>query len=647
MFRSNSPFDIDTSSYAESIQSNVYSTLDEVSSQVSNLSRPSAKSIYLQRKEYAESINNMMDKFQFRVEHLFTCDLDGEELRSVTDCVERLKLLDEMGRVWGQSMLMEVRGPKLLLTDIETKEELESMALSDILELKAVLDSGLFNSLLTVSVQNERNHTTTVFLFQCEDVRANFVERSLSRALSDRKEDSSVRSSNAGLIAEHEGMKNLHNVENSSEPKEEMFAVDPMPQWLAPDYEEDDVHEPEQFVPQEEEEVPLPQTFTTEEEPPSQRPYTELDRNVDILNHILGDIEIFMGQVAAVVAKNAKKKKKKKKGKAMDGMPPAAEFAVCFHKIKSGFNLLGELNGKINNPSAPQLVHSLFSTLAFVVSHSPEDLAQTIVAPLLIPQCIRLMSEEASAEEDQLWQSLGDAWNIPSTKWPEDDEDIPTYTLEFFDGWQPPEVSAAPKPREPVSRREDPQPGPSQTAAKWRPSQPAQPPQPSQPAQPARQPQPPQPSQKPQPPKKAISRLSKPIHMHVVYDFDSRNHRELTVRKGDIVELLDKSKQWWKVRDSRGEEGFVPNNVLQANNEQPIEHIEGPPVLTKRSKAAEVKAWLEDKGFSKITVRCLGVLSGSMLLGMTREELKTLCPEEGGRVFFQLQAVKSSMAAAS
>ena len=33
-----------------------------------------------------------------------------------------------------------------------------------------------------------------------------------------------------------------------------------------------------------------------------------------------------------------------------------------------------------------------------------------------------------------------------------------------------------------------------------------------------------------------------------------------------------------------------------------------------------------------------------MLLGMTREELKAVCPEEGGRVFLQLQAVKSDMA---
>lgn len=83
-------------------------------------------------------------------------------------------------------------------------------------------------------------------------------------------------------------------------------------------------------------------------------------------------------------------------------MPPMEEFAECLHKIKYGFNLLvrainnfyipgrsvmnsmchsvsvvhenvcccclwqGELNGRINNPSAPEFVHALFSSLAFV-----------------------------------------------------------------------------------------------------------------------------------------------------------------------------------------------------------------------------------------------------------------------------------------
>lgn len=48
--------------------------------------------------------------------------------------------------------------------------ELESFALSDIQEIKTVLDSGVFSSLLTVSVQ-PRTKDTTVIIFQCEDVR--------------------------------------------------------------------------------------------------------------------------------------------------------------------------------------------------------------------------------------------------------------------------------------------------------------------------------------------------------------------------------------------------------------------------------------------------------------------------------------------
>ncbi|XP_026162161.1 epidermal growth factor receptor kinase substrate 8 isoform X1 [Mastacembelus armatus] len=613
MFRSISPFDNDSSSYAGSTLSNGYSTTDEVSSQVSGLSKPSAKSVYsVQRKEYAASMNKMMDKFQYKVEHLFTCDLDGRQLRSVADCVERLKLLDRMGRVWGQSMLLEVHGAHLLLTDTETKEELETLALSDILELKAVLDPGAFNSLLIVSAQPRNKNTTAVFMFQCEDVRADYVQRDLSRALSHRRHNPS--SSSTGLIVGHESMKNLHNPATTPEPEK---------QWAAADYEEDGMFEPQEEQEQEEEEQSS-QPFL-----PPTRPYTELDRNVDILNHVLNDIEIFTGQVMEAAAKNSKKKKKKKGGKDVDDMPSAGEFAGCFQKTKYAFNLLGELNGKIHNPSAPDIVHSLFSTLAFVVPHCSKDLPPTIVAPLLTPQCIRVMSEEASSEEDQLWQSLGDPWNIPSTKWPEDDEDIPTYAPDFTDGWQPPAVTSAPAVLEPVSTKGRPQPAPitqrdsstdGQASADWTPPHEAQ---------------------------KPCSGESSLCCMRVMYDFISRNHRELSIRKGEVVELLDMSRQWWKVRNSRGEVGYVPNNVLKDHEDQPNEQTGGSPVLTKQSKPADVKAWLEDKGFSKITVRCLGVLSGSMLLGMTREELKTVCPEEGGRVFFQLQAVRSAMDATS
>ncbi|XP_029946872.1 epidermal growth factor receptor kinase substrate 8-like protein 3 [Salarias fasciatus] len=576
MFRTHSPFGGDTSSYAESVKSfGGYSTTDEVSSEVSGLSRPSGKSIYLQRKDYATSINQMMDKFQYRVEHLFTCDLDGRELRNIIDCVERLKLLDQLGRVWGQDMLLEVHDTSLLLIDIETKEELESVALGDVQGLKAVLNTGVFNSLLTVSVQPRRKRTTTVFMFQCDDVRADYIERDLSRAMSRRKDNTGFRSNGpAGVLGS---------------------AVELDTQWAAPDY-GDQIDGGLGLPPREEEDGFSPRFSEADSDPPS------TETNVGILNQMLNEIEIFIGRLAAVEAKSTKKKKKKKKE--AGGMPYVDDFGEVLHKIKKCFNLLALLQGQISNPDVPEFVHSLFSTLAFIVGRCPNDLPQRIMTPPLTLQTIHLLREELSPEESKLWHALGDAWNFPSSHWPQDVvEENPTPSLQYVDEWNPREALAASDPIE-------------QTPDRWNP---------------------------PRSDQQTHSAGSRQSPLRAKYDFSARNHQELSVSKGELLEVLDMSKQWWKVRNNRGEEGFVPNNILEDPDKRFDEGFAAPPVLTRKSRPPEVKAWLVDKGFSDITVRCLGVLSGSALIGMSREDLKIVCPEEGGRVFFKLQAVKSSL----
>lgn len=44
------------------------------------------------------------------------------------------------------------------------------------------------------------------------------------------------------------------------------------------------------------------------------------------------------------------------------------------------------------------------------------------------------------------------------------------------------------------------------------------------------------------------------------------------------------------------------------------------------------------------TIQSLGVFNGAMLLGMKQDDIRAICPEEGGRVFFQLQSVRSTVA---
>ncbi|KAG8438510.1 hypothetical protein GDO86_004902 [Hymenochirus boettgeri] len=54
----------------------------------------------------------------------------------------------------------------------------------------------------------------------------------------------------------------------------------------------------------------------------------------------------------------------------------------------------------------------------------------------------------------------------------------------------------------------------------------------------------------------------------VKYDFVGRNTNELSVLKDDVLEIIEDKKQWWKVRNSTGNIGFVPNNILVASKPQ-------------------------------------------------------------------------------
>lgn len=53
-------------------------------------------------------------------QHLFTSDVDGQDVR-LDDCIEQLKLLEAMGRVWGQEMMLQMRDGYFQLIDIESK----------------------------------------------------------------------------------------------------------------------------------------------------------------------------------------------------------------------------------------------------------------------------------------------------------------------------------------------------------------------------------------------------------------------------------------------------------------------------------------------------------------------------------------------
>ncbi|XP_054146662.1 epidermal growth factor receptor kinase substrate 8-like protein 3 [Melozone crissalis] len=568
-----------------------------------SFARLSGKSIYNQRKDYGQTLLKLQNDFQHHVEHLLTMPLE-RELRSAEDCLGRLRELEEQGRVWGQDVILEVKDQELVLSDVESKEELEAFPLGSVQGCSA----GLDNAVLAISVQERNPARSSVLLFQCERLGAETLRSSLEKVLRQRKEE---QSSHYGHSPPEPPP--YAAPERWAEPPEPDPHPPPRREPLSPDY-----RAPE-----------LPQV--SRGRAPGQA-VPEAERDVEILNHVLGDLERFVGRLKTALSSASTKKKLKK-----SALPPKDEYTDFFQKVKYALNLLGRNRRYVREPDPPELLHLIFSALSFVLGHCPSPgLAPAVQSPLLLPEALQLLEETLGDDDYGVWKSLGTAWNKSRAEYPNSDR-VPAYTPVFSDGWLPPVMqqerrgslqdSAAPASVSPALSRPSRSLPPAQAPGTgWR----------DHPGrgrwalmQPLRTPRSPLPAQG---------------LVRALYDFQARNSQELSVRKGDTLQVLDQQRKWWLVQDERGDRGHVPGNILEPLPEPGHGSTQdSPPTLHPNSSPAEVTAWLMDKGFSRITVRTLGVLRGRELLQMSPDELRGVCPEEWRRVLFKLSPIKTSL----
>ncbi|CAC5385776.1 unnamed protein product [Mytilus coruscus] len=58
--------------------------------------------------------------------------------------------------------------------------------------------------------------------------------------------------------------------------------------------------------------------------------------------------------------------------------------------------------------------------------------------------------------------------------------------------------------------------------------------------------------------RKMLSKIYEAVHERT-----GRNQKEITVEKGDILEVLDDSRNWWRLRNYKGDSGYAPYTILR------------------------------------------------------------------------------------
>ncbi|XP_073722489.1 epidermal growth factor receptor kinase substrate 8a isoform X3 [Misgurnus anguillicaudatus] len=537
-----------------------------------------------QRKTYTKnSINSLTDTSHYHVEHLTTFVMDRKEaMLTIDDGIRKLRLLDAKGKVWTQEMILQVDEKSVSLIDKDTKNELENFPLGTIQHCQGVMNSCNYDSILALVCKESGQGKPDLHLFQCDDIKANLIHLDIESAISDHKGGKAKKRPEVlGVILKSNGTIPPPPGGPAPEPPVPINQTDPksrVASWSAWTNEQQNNDKQKHY---------------TETDGHLEMSAAQIDRDVQILNHILDDIEHFVTklQKAAEAFSELSKRKKSKKSKkkspgegvlTLRSKPPSQdEFVDCFQKFKHAFNLLGKLKQHIQNPSAADLLHFLFSPLRLVIQTSGGvDLAKSVIVPLLTREAIDFLHTSGTEDERYLWVTLGDGWTKCRLEWPKD-YPFPPHALRFRDGWEPPVLVSREQDvaqlaeklaQVEVQRAGDKAPVLTQPALQdlsltdgydirnisYKRSHLLE-------------------------PDRAVEAFKQAVSRHVdrnfdvhgqmqtknfaksKYDFVARNNTELSVMKDEVLEVLDDRKQWWKVRNGSGATGYVPNNILEMN----------------------------------------------------------------------------------
>ncbi|EDW13690.2 uncharacterized protein Dmoj_GI23850, isoform A [Drosophila mojavensis] len=462
--------------------------------------------------KFTEGYENDDSKPTYALDHLVTFKLKNEaEVKQPKEKMKLLIELDKTGGIWPHKMYMCFNGQWLLMLNKDMKE-IENFPGSLITEPTAFISDDpleTYNNILIFSVPGISLGNTEMHIFQVTDVSAVHLVEDL-RKLSSGSPVTVDRNKTPIRLPKPERPGNQQ--------AKDQFGIAAAVAGIAAEKNAQDRE--------------------------------QTDRDVQVINHCFEDVERFIARLHyAAEAQRELESRKNQHNPHGEGLlvlrsrpPIETEFYDILAKIKLALNFAVKLQNHFSKTADP--IHNVFTSLQTIVKvcndvYAGTHLPESVVNPLLRRETIGYLNATLDSNEKSLWLSLGPNWTVPKDQFK---DHVGKYHPIFYDDWSPdwvvdepvaylapvlkktPTSSPVGVPLSPTSNRT------------W------------------------------------LGRLqSRNVNIaEVAYNKTATNDKELNVAKGEYLEVIDDSKNWWKARNSSGNIGYVPHTVLIPYNFDPV-----------------------------------------------------------------------------
>ncbi|XP_037828552.1 epidermal growth factor receptor kinase substrate 8 [Lucilia sericata] len=442
----------------------------------------------------------------YALEHLATFKIKNEaEIRRPKEKLKTLVELDKTGGVWPMKMYMCFSGQWLVMLDSDMKE-IENFPGALITEPTAFISEDpmeIYNNILIFTVPGITLGTAEMHVFQVSDVSAVDMVEDL-RTLSKGK---------MVTVDRNKTPIKLPKADKSMQPVRDQYGIAHAAAEVAA---EKNAQDQEQIA-----------------------------KDIKVLNHCFEDIERFVVRLQyAVEALRELELRKNEHNSHGEGLlitrsrpPTENEFTDILAKHKLAFNYVTKLENHFQDPSEP--IHNSFVSLQTIVNvcndvYVGAKIVENVVNPLLRRETVTFLNSHLNDNELDFLKSLGPNWTQSKDQFKNHKG---AYHPTFYDEWSPDwvvdeEVAYIPSSTGYTqSTNGSASPGLGYNAT-W------------------------------------LTRLqSRNVKIaEVIYNKVASNDKELNVTKGEHLEIIDDSRNWWKARNAAGNIGYVPHTILSPMN---------------------------------------------------------------------------------